>query len=69
VGKHLVKVCWHGRQMRLTIPKIAVRALKWEEARYLLMEETADGTLLVRRFVDGESLESDSKGDIPGSDR
>lgn len=69
MAKHLAKVCWHGRQMRLTIPKIAVRALKWEEVRYLLMEETADGTLLVRRFASGESLESDGKRDPPGSDR
>jgi len=61
MAKHLARVCWTGQQMRLTIPKICVRTLEWEEARYLLMEENKDGTLTIRRFASGESLKPDGK--------
>jgi len=66
--KYVATVCWSGKQMRLTVPKLAVRALKWESARFMLLEERGDGTLLVRRLLDGENVESDSKRSGPGSD-
>lgn len=68
MAKHIATVCWAGQQMRITVPKLAVRGLKWETARYLLMEERADGTLLVRRLLNGEGLKTSSKTDKDGSD-
>ena len=56
--KHLVKACWAGRQMRITIPKMIVRGLKWEDVRHVFIEEKEDGSLTVRRFINGESLKS-----------
>lgn len=47
--------------MRITIPKLVVRALKWQGVSYVILEEMEDGTLTIRRFVDGESLESEGK--------
>ena len=65
----MVKVCHGGGQVRLTIPKMVIRELKWQGVSYVIVEENKDGTLTIRRFVDGESLKSDSKRDCPGSDR
>jgi len=47
--------------MRITVPKTLVRELKWEDARHVLLEANQDGTLTVRRFVDGESLKGENR--------
>jgi len=44
--------------MRITIPKMIVRGLKWEDVRHVFIEEKEDGSLTVRRFINGESLKS-----------
>ena len=66
--KHIVRVCCGGGQARLTIPKLVIRGLKWKDVSYVILEENKDGTLTIRRFESGESLESDSKRSGPGSD-
>jgi len=63
--RHLVKACWAGRQMRITIPNLVVRGLKWEDVRHVFIEEKDDGSLTVRRFVDGESLKNKRRDDSP----
>jgi len=68
MAKHVVKVCRGGSQVRLTIPVLVTRSLKWEGVSYVIVEENKDGTLTIRRFVDGESLKGDSKRNRPGSD-
>ena len=67
MAKQIVRVCCGGGQVRLTIPKLVIRGLKWEGVSYVISEENKDGTLTIRRFADGESLEGDSKRDRPGS--
>lgn len=67
VAKHVVKVSHGGGQVRVTIPKIAVRGLGWDDAVYVIIEENKDNTLTVRRFVDGESLTGANKKYQTGS--
>ena len=47
--------------MRVTVPKTLVRELKWEDVRHVLLEGNRDGTLTIRRFVDGESLKGKNR--------
>ena len=68
MAKHLVRVSCGSGQARLTIPRLVIRGLKWEGASYVILEENKDGTLTIRRFTGGESLESVSKRNRPGSD-
>ena len=65
MAKHLTKVCCGGGQMRVTIPKLLLRELNWKDVRHVLLEGNQDGTLTVRRFVDGESLENKRRDDSP----
>ena len=69
MAKHIVKATWQGGQMRLSIPKLAIRALGWQSAWYMLLEEKNRVTLVIRRFADGESLKGDNKRSVPGRDR
>lgn len=69
MAKHVIKVSCYGSQMRLTIPKLVIRELKWQGVSYVILEEKKDGTLTVRRFVDDESLKGGSERNRPGSDR
>jgi len=63
MAKHLVTVCPGGGQMRVTIPKSLLRELDWKDVRHVLLEGNQDGTLTVRRFVDGESLKNERRDD------
>lgn len=52
--------------MRITIPKMMLTELKWKGVVHVLLETNMDGTLTVRRFVDGDSLKSDGKRNRAG---
>jgi len=54
--------------MRVTIPKLLLRELNWKDVRHVLLEGNQDGTLTVRRFVDGESLKDKRRADSPWGD-
>ena len=68
MAKHLVRVSCGAGQARLTIPKLVITGLKWEGVLYVILEVNKDGTLTIRRFEGGESLEGDSERSGPGSD-
>ena len=68
MAKHVVTVCPGGGQMRVTIPKLLLRELDWTDVRHVLLESNQDGTLTVRRFVDGESLKTSRKTGKDGPD-
>ena len=65
MAKHMVRVCPGGGQVRVTIPKLLLLELKWKDVRHVLLEGNQDGTLTVRRFVDGESLENKRRDGSP----
>jgi len=68
VPKHIVKATWTSGQMRITLPRMLYRSLKWEGALYMILEENKDETVTIRRFISGESLEGDSPRSGAGSD-
>ena len=69
LAKHIMKVCRFGGQVRVTIPKLAMKGLEWDDVVHVIIEENKDGTLTVRRFMDGESLRGSDKKHKTGSDR
>jgi len=62
--RHIIKLCCAGGQVRVTIPKLVMRGLEWEDVSYVILEENKDGTLTIRRFEDGESVKGDGKRNI-----
>ena len=69
MAKHLIRACWGGGQLRINIPKLVVRELKWLGVSHFVLVENEDKTLTIRRFVDGDSLKGDGKRDRAGPDR
>ena len=61
----MVRVRPGGGQVRVTIPKLLLQELNWKDVRHVLLEGNQDGTLTVRRFVDGESLKNQRRDDSP----
>lgn len=68
MAEYIARVSCGGGQMRITIPKLVIRGLKWEGVSYVILEENKDGTLTIRRFKGDESLKSDNKRSGSGSD-
>jgi len=65
MAKHLIKACWGGGQLRITIPKLVVRELEWLGVSHFVVVENEDKTMTIRRFVDGESLKNKGRDDSP----
>ncbi len=66
--KHFCKVSHYMGQFRITIPKHLVESMQWGDVAYVIVKEFHADTLLIRRFVDGESLKGDAPKDRPGPD-
>ena len=65
--KYICKVSHHMGQFRLTIPKALVASMGWEDVKYMLIKEVSMSAVMMRRFVDGESLKSNHADDPAGS--
>ena len=68
MAKHFIRASWDGAQLRINIPKMVVRGLEWEGVSHFVLVENKDKTLMVRRFIDGESLKSQRDKGKPGPD-
>jgi len=66
--KYLSKISKFGGQYRLTIPKLLVEEIKWQDVDYVIVESCMGLDFRVRRFIDGESLKTDRKADPDGQD-
>jgi len=66
--KYLTKISKFGGQYRLTIPKLLVEELKWQDVEYVILENILNEFFRVRRFIDEESLGVKSKRPPNGSD-
>ena len=66
--KHLTKISKFGGQHRLTIPKLLIDEMKWKGVEYVFLEPHGKYDVLIRRFIDGESLRTDRKADPDGKD-
>jgi len=69
MAKHLTKISKFGGQYRLTIPKLLIDEMKWKDVEYVFLELHGKDDIMIRRFIDGESLGIERKKDRPGSDR
>lgn len=67
--KHLTKISKFGGQYRLTIPKLLIDEAKWKDVEYVFLERHGKYDVMIRRFIDGESLRTDSKATPDGEDR
>ena len=66
--KYLTKISKFGGQYRLTIPKLLVKEMKWQDVEFVYLVDEGGGLLAVRRFIDGESLGIERKKHRDGSD-
>jgi len=67
--KHLSKISSFGGQYRLTIPKLLIKEMKWKGVEYVFLERLGKDDIMIRRFIDGESLRTERKKDRDGADR
>lgn len=69
MAKWICKISNHPTgQKRITLPKGLVESQNWKCVRYMVLDESPEGVIL-RRFVDGESLKGYDKDDSALSDR
>lgn len=54
--KHLTKISKFGGQHRLTIPRLLIKEMKWQGVVYVFLERQGTDDIIIRRFIDGESL-------------
>ena len=64
--KIIVKVDRRDISFRVTIPRKVILYKKWTDVEYMLLEESSPDTIVLRRFVDAEALETDGQRCFPG---
>lgn len=62
----IVKVDRRDVSFRVTIPRKVIQYKKWEDVEYMLLEESGPDIIVLRRFIDGEALETVGQGSFPG---
>jgi len=68
MAKHLTKISKFGGQYRLTIPVLLIDEMKWKDVEYVFLERINKDDIMIRRFIDGESLRTERKTDPDGQD-
>ncbi|MBA7495360.1 hypothetical protein ES702_05942 [subsurface metagenome] len=66
--KYLAKLSKFGGQCRLTLPRLLVEEMAWDDVEYITLGPQIDKSIIIRRFVDAESLGIKREKDRPGSD-
>lgn len=64
--KHLSKISKFGGQYRLTIPKLLMEEIKWQDVEFVMLDRIGRDDVRIRRFIDGESLRAQGKTDTDG---
>lgn len=62
----IVKVDRRDISFRVTIPRKVIQYKKWNDVEYMLLEESGPDVIVLRRFIDGEALETEDQRSIPG---
>ncbi len=65
MAKWICKVTTSGGQHRLTIPKGLIKESGWAGTQFVTIEWIGSSAFIMRRFIDGESLKNEGKGDKP----
>jgi len=66
--KYLAKLSKFGGQYRLTLPRLLIEEMAWDDVEYITLGPQIDKSIIIRRFVDAESLGIKSKRDRTGKD-
>ena len=64
----IVKVDRRDISFRVTIPRKIILYKKWTDVEYMILEESGPDVIVLRRFIDGEALETDGQRTLPGLD-
>lgn len=59
--KTLARIDPNRQSFQILIPKRVVLYKMWSDVEYVMIEDAGPDKLLIRRFIDGESLETDDK--------
>ena len=59
MAKHIIRVGHIDTCFRIVIPRAVISARRWEDVDYLLVDDRDPNKLVLRRFLDGESLRDD----------
>lgn len=62
----VVKVDRRDISFRVTIPRKVIQYKNWNDVEYMILEESGPDRIVLRRFIDGEALETDNQRPIPG---
>ncbi len=62
----IVKVDKRDISFRVTIPRKVILYKKWTDVEYMLVEESGPDTIVLRRFVDADALETEDQRSFPG---
>lgn len=62
----IIKVDHRDVSFRVTIPRKVILFKQWTDVEYMLLEESGPDTIVLRRFVDAEALETSGQGHLPG---
>lgn len=66
--KYLAKLSKFGGQYRITLPKDLIGFTAWFDVEYILLLPQDDNSIVMKEFIDAESLGVKSKRDRPGED-
>jgi len=66
--KFLGKLSRFGGQYRLTLPRLLVEQVAWEDVEYVVLRGLIDRSIVIKEFIDGESLGINREKDRAGSD-
>ena len=64
----IVKVDRRDISFRVTIPRKVIQYKCWDKVEYMILEESGPDRIVLRRFIDGDALETNNQRYIPGFD-
>jgi len=66
--KYFAKLSKFGGQYRLTLPRLLVEQVAWEDVEYVVLNGLVDRSIVIKEFIDAESLGVKGKRDRAGKD-
>ena len=68
MARWICKVSRSGESIRVTLPKSLVQEAGWRYVNFVRLEITKDLDIIMRGFVDGESIKAEGEADRAGVD-
>ena len=67
MAKYLAKLSKFGGQFRLTLPRDLIAWVAWRDVEYVILDPQDDNSIIIREFIDAESLGVKGKRDSTGA--